>query len=315
MYIELLLVIGGLIGLVVASSFTVKAAQAIARSLAISELIIGLTITSIGTSIPEITTNIFAAVDKLKGLEHASGIAVGNILGSNLSQITIILGICGLIATRLYISKRSLFRDGLMMFVAACILFLASIDGNISRIEGGILITIYLAYLFFISQQEKVVKKEKPSVSKLRIFLYLLMLTVSIAGVLFFGNIMVKHGIFLAKSIQINTYIIGLFVGLGTSLPELSISIAAVIKKSGSLSIGNLIGSNITDPLLSIGIGASIGGFVVAKSVLQFDFIFWIAATAIALLLLFNHQNLNRKEASILILLYAVFIYIKLFLY
>lgn len=308
---ELVFIIIGLGGLLWGSDYAVNAAREIARKLRISELIVGLTIVSIGTSLPEITTNILAGFSTLSGVD-ASGIAVGNIIGSELAQITILLGIIGLIAT-LHIPQRSLARDGFMLFMAAILMYLTAIDGFVSRSEGVLLVLTYVIYLAYLLTQERARIQRTPEEARdYKLGADILKTLIGIIFVIIGAHLIVKYGIMIAVGYDIPESVIGLFVGLGTSLPELTVSIRAIHKSAGSLSLGNLIGSNITDPLLSFGLGASIAGVTVESIVLKFDFVYWIMATCIALLLLYNHLNLNWKESSILIILYGMFLYLRL---
>jgi len=244
----------------------------------------------------------------------ASAIAVGNIIGSNLGQITLLLGIAGLMAT-LTIPKRSLKRDGLMLFMAIVLMYVTCVDGFVSPAEGVLLVFAYLGYLFFIFYQERF--KEKNGHRKERdlnkkITFDLVKTIVGLIVVVYAAQLVVTNGVAIATKRGIEESIIGLFVGLGTSIPELTVSIRAVLKHAGELSLGNLIGSNITDPLLSFGLGAAVAGVTIPEIVLKFDFPFWMASTLIALMLLYNHLNLNRKESSILLILYTLFMYIRL---
>ena len=301
----------GLIGLLWGSDYSVHAAREIARKLRISELIVGLTIVSIGTSIPEMATNLLAGFSTLSGVD-ASGIAVGNIIGSELAQITLLLGLVGFMAT-LHIPYRSLVRDGFMLFMASILMYLTAIDGFVSRGEGVLLVVTYLIYLAYLVTQERAKLRRVPKEARdYNIGADTLKTIIGIAFVVFGAHLIVKYGVVMAVQYEIPESVIGLFVGLGTSLPELTVSLRAIQKSAGSLSLGNLIGSNITDPLLSFGLGASVAGVTVGQVILKFDFVYWITATAIALLLLYNHMNLNRKESSILIILYGLFLYLRL---
>lgn len=312
---ELFYILAGLVGLWWGSDFAVEAARSIAKKLRVSDLIIGLTITSIGTSLPEISTNVIAGLSTRAGVD-ASGIAVGNIIGSNLGQITLLLGIAGLMAT-LTIPRRSLRRDGMMLFMAIVLMYITAVDGFVSRAEGGLLVIAYLGYLLLILDQERLKTRNsrhrrKAGGRDYAITRDSIKTLVGLIVVVYSAQLVVEKGVSAALSYGIEESVIGLFVGLGTSIPELTVSIRAIAKHAGELSLGNLIGSNITDPLLSFGLGASIAGVTVPEIVLKFDFPFWMVSTLIALLLLYNHLNLNRKESSILILLYALFMYTRL---
>lgn len=308
---NIILLLIGVIGLWFGSEIVVESAKRIAKRVGISRLIIGLTITSVGTSLPEISTNLAAGFSTAAGID-ASGIAIGNIIGSNLSQITLLLGIAGFIAT-LTTTKRSLRRDGFMMFLAIFLMFMTCSDGYVTQLEGIVLAFSYMLYLGFLIRQEGVVAKfRKSHIPKKDIFLEVCRILVGIIILVVSARFIIGNGVLLADEIGISESLIGIFVGLGTGIPELSVSVRAITRGAGTLSIGNLMGSNITDPLLSFGLGASVAGVEVGKDVLEFDFVYWGFATLIALLLLFNHLNLNRKESSILVLLYIFFIYCRI---
>ncbi len=308
---EIVFLILGLIGLWWGSDFAVEAARRIAVKLRVSDLIIGLTITSIGTSLPEISTNIMAGFSTLAE-KDASGIAVGNIIGSDLVQITLLLGIVGFLAT-LTIPMRSLKRDGFMLFLSLMLMYITAVDGYVSQGEGILLVLVYVVYIIYLLNGERVLGNRKTeSKRNYRIGVDLVKTFIGLVVVVVGAYLIVENGVVIALQMRIDESIIGIFVGLGTSIPELTVSLRAIKKGAGELSLGNLIGSNITDPLLSFGLGASVAGVTISLNVLQFDFVYWMAATAIALFLLYNHMNLNRKESSVLIILYLLFIYLKI---
>ncbi|MBW3012264.1 calcium/sodium antiporter [Candidatus Woesearchaeota archaeon] len=300
----------GLVGLVFASDIVVAGAQRIARALKVSEFFIGLTITSIGTSLPEIFTNVAAAINLNKGLSSASGIAIGNIIGSNISNITLIVGIAGLLGA-LGMRKEALKRDGIMMIFTSLLFVAMSLNGIISRLEGIILLMIFVGYILFVMEREKFVKEVRTE-PKSHIIFNLFFIAIGIAAVVYFADIMVVSGVKLAQYWGVRESLIGVFVGLGTSAPEISVSVTAAFRKSAELSLGNLIGSNIINILIALGIGAAISGFIVSKPVIMFDMVFLIVASAIPLLILFEHAAITRRESGILILLYALFLYLKI---
>ena len=172
---------------------------------------------------------------------------------------------------------------------------------------------IYIGYLAYLVKTEKRAPLEE-RVGKAKVWDFLI-----IAGgcvlLIISANLVVKNGISIAEGLGISAYIIGLLVGLGTSLPELAISIAGVKKNSHHISIGNLIGSNITDPLFSLGAGAVLAGFAVTNDILFFDIPFLLLVTLLALVMLRSDNGLDKKEASILILLYILFMGVKFFFF
>ena len=157
---EFLLLFLGVLGLWFGSSIAVEYGKKIADSLGVSTLIVGLTVTSIGTSLGEITTNIVAGYHRLQGVE-TSGLAIGTIIGSNVSLITFVLGFCGLF-TVYYLERKkgSMKRDWNMLFLAIGIMFLFSVDDNkIDALEAFVMVAVYGAYLFMLFRQEQVFKK------------------------------------------------------------------------------------------------------------------------------------------------------------
>jgi len=316
MYPELLFLIIGIAGLWLGSFLVVEAAKNIAKMLRISQTLVGLGIISIGTSLPEIATNVKS------GLIGASGIAVGTNIGSCLTQITLILGMTAIIGT-IKTKKQIIKRDGMMVLIAIVLMFLVGITGyKISRIEGFALIFIYLAYIFYISRKEGFFKKvgmkigddfTKHKTEGLKDVIFM------IAGVvilIYAADFVVENALHLASEWGVSQSFIGvMIIGVGTGLPELSTAITGIFRKAGAVSIGTLIGSNITDPMFSLGAGAIASGSVglmFEKGLLFFDIPFWFIVTGIALLLLGKNMKLERKEGFALVGLYAVFVFLKL---
>lgn len=306
---ELSFLVLGLAGLWLGAELVVKGSQNIASFFKISGLVIGLTIVSIGTSLPEIAVSVRSGFERLAGIE-ASGIAVGNALGSCLNQITIILGVVGLFSA-LLITKRELLRDGLMLLSSVILFFIVAYDLKITRFEGVILILVYCLYLFNLLREEKLYEKIRRP--KLHLLWDILSLAAGIFFIIYASKMVVLNGIALADKLGVTKSFIGiLIVGLGTGLPELAVSISAILRKSMGIAIGNLIGSNICDLLLSLGLGTVISGFVVEEGLLKFDIIFTFF-TVLAVLFLFSRgKKLTRKEAVMLIIIYFIYLGLKL---
>ncbi|MBU0980068.1 MAG: sodium:calcium antiporter [Nanoarchaeota archaeon] len=319
MIVELTLMVAGLILLWLGSGFVVDAAKRIAAALKISPMLIGLTIISIGTSLPEIMTNVISGIKVRAGID-ASGVAIGTNIGSCLTQITLILGIAALIS-RLKVRKSFIRRDGIMILFAILSLFMVGIDGTISRMEGATLIVIYLTYLIMISQAEdvrgKVMGEFKASIgSRSKRAAHLKTVGIMLLGIvalIFASNLVVNNAIRLAEEWNVAKSFVGvLIIGVGTGLPELSTAIRAAMKRSTSLSVGVLVGSNITDPLLSLGSGAVISGFTMNRGLLLFDLPYWFFASALALLLLRKKTSIRRPQAIALIAAYVLFVVLKI---
>jgi len=313
------------IGLLVkGSDMTVDSAKAIAKSVGVSDLFIGLTVTSIGTSIPEIATTAAASLKAAKAASlaaemgtsltaakaAASGIAIGNIIGSNMTQITLMLGVAALLRS-IDTTRKALLRDGVMMIIASLLAFGAICNLEVTNVEGTVLVVLYLLYLYYLLKTEKAelerVGIERPHYTGA-------VLVAGIAGVVLGAKLLVDSAIEIAEYLGVPSSIIGLtIVAVGTSLPELAISVAAVMKGLHGLSIGNLIGSNITDPMFSMGIAAAINpyGLAVDPAIVAFDAPVMILSCMFALYMMRTNWNLSRKEGAVLVGIYILFLYVN----
>ena len=306
--------------LVVSADFFIEGAKGLARRGGIPEVVIGLTIVSIGTSLPEILVTSTSALNVEKNPEVAD-FAIGGILGSVLVQITLILGFVAL-AKGLKIRPSWLNRDGLIMMLSLLLmtLFLVT-DEGITRLEGIILSSLYVAYISWLLSNRKEIMDEETGGEAESIELrslswsgaaYFVMVLTGLALAVFAAHHLVVNASDLAYEMNIPHSIIGTVVsGLGTSLPELTIAFMAA-KRSQGVAIGTLIGSNITDPLLSIGIASAVhplyltdaGADMIMLVILPAS----IISTAVALLLMRTSYEFRKWEGMILIVLYFMFL-------
>ncbi len=303
---NLLILIASLIGLWIGAELTIRGALDFAKHFKLSPLFVGLAIVALGTDLPELFIDISAAVDRLQGIE-TSDIIIGETMGTSMSQIGLILGIAGFLCI-LKTSKKTLFRDGSVLIGSVVILFLLSLDGEISQIDGGVLIIFYLIYLFYLYKDEKVFSKIKRRPS-----LHLLWSVLSLAGgiiILIVGSdFAIDSAIGLSEQFGLAQSFIGvLIVGLGTSLPELATTITGIRKKAGSLVVGNLMGSNIYDVLFTLGVGSAISGFLVSKPFLYFDLPALLLMSFVVVMLFRKDYRLKKSEAVVLLCLYGSYI-------
>jgi len=319
MYQELAIFIVGIVGLWLGAGITIKGAQAIAKKLKISYLFVGLTILSIGTSLPEIFTHITASLKTIGGVP-ATGIAVGTNIGSNIVQITFILGIVGLLAV-IKSSAKVQKRDGLIMLAGIAFLWFLGLNGTISRFEGIALAGLYIAYILWISGDEKSLKelvgpnhklldgKKKQNILR--------DIGTLILGLIFLGfasNWVINNTLFFADYFGIQQTFIGLMViGVSTALPELTTALQGIAKGVKQMSLGVLIGSNITNPMLALGIGAAITNQVIDKTLIWFDIPFWFFISALALLFFQKDKKLQKWEATILVATYIGYVAYKFY--
>ena len=254
-FLNILLLILGFVFLAKGADFFVDGASNIARSLKIPQLVIGLTIVAMGTSAPE------AAVSISSALKGNADITIGNVVGSNILNVLIILGISSLVCP-LAISKSTIKVDILVVMVSTILLLILGIDGSIKWYDGVVLTLFFVGYMFYLfktsknnSVDEEVEVENKKSSLTRSILLTVIGLVMIILG----SNFAVDSATFLAKVIGISDRFIGLtIVALGTSLPELFTSVSAAMKKNADIAIGNIIGSNIFNILFIVGLSSLI---------------------------------------------------------
>ncbi len=335
--IETVLFILGLFLLVKGSDIFVASAVKIARQLGISEFLIGLTLVALGTSIPEIGTSITAA------LKHQSGLVLGNVLGSNITNINLITGIIATLWV-LKTDRQMLERDGYIMLAASGLFLIFMLNGIVSRIEGFLLLLFYGGYVLFITETrtkrnqlyrfsdfvlyffrfsylrspaKRLFEKKNTSkknnlqkpLPKGKILKDVTIAVVSTIAIWYGSRLLVETAIFFAHLFSLPKTVIGLsIVALGTSLPELSVALSAARKGLGNIVVGNIIGSNIANILLIIGVTSTISPLAVSRGVILMPAFFMIAMTILFLIFIRSRWQLERYEAILFLFLYGVFL-------
>ena len=317
--ILVVLIIIALALLITSADFFVEGAKGLARRAGMAEVVIGLTIVSIGTSLPEILVTSTASASS--GNDPAlMDLAVGNIYGSVLVQITLVLGI--VVAFKpLDIRPAWLRRDGLLMLFSIITLTALLWEGNgLTRIEGGILCSMYALYLIWLlSDTEKIREDELEIVEEIKSTefswsgtAYMVMVIIGLSMAVYSANQLVEYACDIAYKLDVPHAIVGTTMsGLGTSLPELTVAMVAV-RKSQGVAIGTLIGSNITDPLLSIGIAALVSPISLTEASYDLTMYLIIPATlvgvSLCLAMMWTGFRFSRLEGGILIGFYAIFL-------
>ncbi len=293
------------------TELVIKGAVNIAEYYNLSQVFVGLAILSIGTDLPEIVIAINASLHNAIGNTETSGIIIGNAIGSSFSQISVVLGTIGLLGY-LTLKRRHLYEDGIMLLGSVLLVILLGIDGKISRVDGIVLIVIYLIYYIRLFHQERIGKKIKKK-SSIHIRKDILFLIIGIIIVIFTSELVVNNSIRFAENFGVRQSFVGIIIiGLGTSLPELALSLNAVRKKASGLSVGNLIGSNIFDMLIPVGMGASISEIEIEKGLVLFDLPFLLILSFIVLFFFFKIKGLQKIEAVILIGLFVLYAALKI---
>lgn len=264
MAVNILLIALGFVLLVKGADFLVDGASGVAKRFHIPEIIIGLTIVSIGTSMPELFVSITSAIDGY------SDMAIGNVIGSNLCNLLLILGISATINPIIFKKETKLIEIPICLGVSIVFLILANIGNSISRIDAIILIALFIGFICYtimmakkgedfdeISEEEK--QRSAEEGKKRKIIVNIIYIIVGIIALKIGGDLVVEHSEKIAKMVNVSDKIIGLtIVAIGTSLPELVTSVTAALKKNSDIAIGNIIGSNIFNMLLIIGAAAAI---------------------------------------------------------
>lgn len=315
----ILLVIGFVL-LIKGADIFVSGASNISKRLGIPSVIVGLTIVSLGTSAPEL------AVSAISAIKGNNEIAVGNVLGSNLFNTLVVLGVTTIIMT-LTIKKSEVKRDYTINILATTVLLfltfttiLGGRDNYISRLDGIVLLIgciSYITYLVLSGKRGKVssenIQEELAveSVSEISIFKSIIKLIIGIAGIVIGGQVVVDSATNIATSLGMSEKLVGLtIVAIGTSLPELVTSVVAALKGEKDIALGNILGSNIFNILLIIGLSSAISPIAVSNNLL-FDFIFLIIVTLIiGIMIFFNkkeEKNFGKKEGIILVAFYVFY--------
>lgn len=254
MIATILLCLAGLALILLGANYLVDGSCAIARKSGVSELVIGLTIVALGTSLPELVVSLFGA---LKG---SSDIALGNVVGSNIINTGLILGLTALIAP-IAVGSTSRKRDIPLNLGSALILVLfIYIGSDISRIEGIILTVLYAAYIWLcFKMPDNEAAESEEVVESTPVWKVLIMIIGGFAGLIWGGQLFVDNITSIARNLGISDAVIAVtIVALGTSLPELATSVIAAVKGSSQMALGNVLGSNISNIFLILGVTGTV---------------------------------------------------------
>lgn len=309
---DFIILIIGFFLLIKGADIFVDGASSIAKKIGIPSVIVGLTIVSLGTSAPEL------AVSLISSFNGNNGIAVGNVLGSNLFNTLVVLGGTAIVAP-LIIKKCTIKRDyitTLLVTILTCFLIFGLVpksENMLSRISGIILLVVCIIYMFIlVKAAKKDSVKDEESTSEIKMSKNILLSLIGVVGIIFGGNLVVDSATNIAYALGMSEKLIGLtIVAVGTSLPELVTSIVAALKGENDIALGNVLGSNIFNLVLILGASAAISPITVS-GVMVIDFIILIAVTLfIGALIFFNkkeEKRLGRLEGIILVGMYVAYL-------
>lgn len=301
--VDIILLIVGFVLLVKGADFFVEGAADLARKLKIPSLVVGLTIVALGTSAPELAVSISASCS------GANSMAVSNVVGSNIFNLLVVLGVCALIKP-VGVTKDILRRDYPVSILATVLFFVFLIFGNdIGRIEAGIFILLMVGYMFWtVKSALKNRTPEQETEKKFTPVKCALFIILGAAAIVFGGNFVVDHASNLGAAMGMSETLIGLTIcAIGTSLPELVTTIAAARKGETDMAMGNVIGSNIFNILFILGVSGVISPIEIAATEVTKTLIdsgFYIAVCILAYIFCLTAKKITRVEGGILAFLY-----------
>lgn len=306
---EIVWLLVSLVILYFGAEWLVSGASSFAARLGVSPLIIGLTIVSVGTSAPELVVSAKVAMN------GQSAISIGNVLGSNLFNIGLILGISALVYPLAI--KRQLLKFDVPVMVLSSVLFLILfLDAKISYLEAIIfvfLFTAYMAYLFIVSLKNK--KKEAPDEESIKQYKHwiidVLLIALGLAGLIYGSNMLVANAVVIAQRLGMSEALIGLtIIAAGTSMPELATSVVAAMKKRSDIAIGNMVGSNIFNILLILGVAGLIYP-IETPDINVVDSIFVVGIGALLWFFMKIGTRIRRWQGAVFLGIYMVYFFMK----
>lgn len=310
-----LVVLVSAVVVIITADFAIKNSVKLAKRFGLSDELIGMTILAIGTSIPEIITHVVGSYGILKNpslMNKLSGLVIGTNVGSDIFQQNFIIGLIGIVGI-IIVRKKDLIKDVGSLVGAAALLLVFSYNGLISRFEGFILFFGYITYLYVLKkygmikrEATKIISKNKDHVVKNTSIVIISFILMTIAA-----DKMLQHSEILVEALPISASFFGIIIlGVVTAFPELTTSLIAVFKHRARISAGILIGSNITNPMFALGLGAMISSYTVPNVVVVYDLPFKIF-TGILLLYMLLKGKLKKRNAIILIILYLAYLFFR----
>jgi len=305
-----ILLLLGIAGLWGGTLMTVRGAIRLSERYGISEGFIGLGILALGTDLPELVVALSGSVQQLRGAD-ASGVIVGSAIGSAIAQGSVVLGVAGLMGY-LPVAPRMVRRDGTVLILAIALAAAVIIDGTVTRVEGLVMVLAYGMYFVALINGERrrdrveSVSSSGGTPASVEIVLGLVILTIG-------AHLAVTGVMDLASTLGITQTLLGvIIVGAGTSLPELALSLRAASEGRPTLSVANIIGSNIFDMLVPVGVASVIHELLVEPGTITFDLPALVIVSVILIFFLFRRRGLQRSEAMVLIGLYVAYAGLRL---
>ena len=310
-----LLFVLGIVLLYFGAEMLVRGSSTLAIRFGIRPMIVGLTIVAMGTSAPELSVSLIAAIRQTKD------IALGNIIGSNIANLALVVGVAALIRP-LEIQVSTVRREMPFLILATALFFIMSVDGTLGHVDGAILLLLFVGFIFYMirsAQKDRMGAKHfqaglpAPEEKKQRNWLSIVLTLAGLVLLVGASSLIVRSATIIALALGISELVIGVtMVAVGTSLPELAISTVSVAKGEVDIAVGNAVGSNIFNTLMVIAIIGLLFPIQVDKPLLTFHFPFQMILTIIFLPLIRTGFKIQRWEGGVLVGSYVLFIYLLL---
>lgn len=298
--------------LIKGADFFVDGAANIARLLKVSPIVVGLTIVSFGTSSPEATISIIAAI------QGSAGVSLGNVIGSNIFNVSLVVGIAAFLYP-LKVENETIRKEIPFMLLASVALLILISDitlqgsgsNALTRSDGLIfllLLSVFLYYVFEVAMKSREGAQQEPIPQHITWGKNIVFSILGLIGIIIGGELVVRNGTSIAVSLGMSETLVGLtIIAVGTSLPELVTSVAAALKKESEIALGNIVGSNIFNILFVLGVASFISPLAVEEDVL-FDVIIMLILTFVLLIFSRTKYKIGKVEGLILVVVYVLYI-------
>lgn len=295
----------GFVLLIGGAEYLVKGAVAIANKLKIPAIIVGLTIVAFGTSTPEFVVSIKAAFN------GAAGIAIGNIVGSNIANILFILGVTSVIYP-VVCNRKEFLRDYKFLLLVNVLFVCFAITGKFVCWQGLVLLALLFAFIYFNYRNSKDSDASEDAVSVLASKSWWVVVLITIAGliaIMYGADLLVKGAVDIARILGVSEAIIGLtIVAVGTSLPELATTVVAALRKQNGVALGNIVGSNIWNIVFIMGLTSTIIDVEVPRQFLLYDIWVMVLATMLLFPIMLSQNKISRIEGGVFLLIYMAYL-------
>jgi cation:H+ antiporter len=310
--IDFLLLVVGIAGLWLGSETLIKGAMSLADRYRLSDALFGMLVLAIGTDLPELFVAFDASFRSLAG-EDLTGIVIGSAIGSTIGQFALVFGVAGFIGYGT-MNRRFLPRNAFFLLGGIVAVYVFSLDGMITRVEGLVLIAYYAAYLVTIIITRSEIEDEEDEVEHMSSVKAWSILAAGLLLLLVSAELTVHYAAEFADEVGLsNMAVSAIVIGMGSSLPELSVSFVALLRKRGGLSVGNLVGSNVLDTLLVPGIAAAIYPLAVPSAVLLIDLpVLFVVSVLVLFFLYVTGRGVRSPEAALLLTIYIGYAAVRL---